>query len=80
MASCDHKYTHTTVKIAVRDDGNGKHQVLDIVIYCLVCGRTTGSNMASKSSDWQSMVRQALPELDEMMTDFIPPAETALAA
>lgn len=25
---CDHKYTHTTVKIAVRDDGHGPRQTL----------------------------------------------------
>lgn len=80
MATCNHKYTHTTIRIAVRDDGNGEHQVLDIVMHCLLCAQTACSNMASKSRDWQSMVRQALPDLDMMMTEFGIPAEVALDA
>lgn len=70
MAVCDHKYTHTTVRIAVRDDGDGPRQVLDIVFYCLVCAQTSGTNMASRSTDWHTALRLALPEVNRIMSDF----------
>lgn len=77
---CDHKYTHTTVKIAVRDDGHGPRQTLDVLLYCLLCMRTTSINTTGISTDWQSAVRQALPDLDRLMTDFGLPSSTTLDA
>lgn len=77
IAPCNHKYTHTTVRVTVRDDGRGEQQGLDITFYCLICGKTTAINIASRLTNWQSALRQALPVLDQLMTDFgIPDAVT----
>lgn len=78
--TCNHKYTHTTIKIAVRDDGHGPRQTLDILVYCLLCLRTTATNTAGISTDWLSAVRRALPDLDRLMADFGLPASTKLDA
>lgn len=77
---CKHEYTHTTIKIAVRDDGHGPRQTLDILVYCLLCLRSTAMNTAGISTDWQSIVRQALPDFDRLLDDFGIPASTRLDA
>lgn len=75
MPICDHKYTHITIKVAVRDDGRGEQQSIDIQFYCLICGKTSATNTTSKLTSWQTALRHALPELDWIMTDFGIPAE-----
>lgn len=77
---CKHEYTHTTIKIVVRDDGHGPRQTLDILVYCLLCTRSTAMNTAGISTDWQAIVRQALPDLDRLMDDFGIPSSTRLDA
>lgn len=80
VAPCNHKYTHTTVRVAVRNDGSGEEQGLDIKFYCLICGKTSAINTASKVTNWQTALRQALPEFDRLMCDFGIPADTTLSA
>lgn len=77
MSFCDHNYTHLSIHIAKR---RGK-QLGHMQIYCLVCGKTRAINDSeSVSTDWQTALRQALPELDELMTGFGIPADTTLSA
>lgn len=80
IGPCDHKYTHTTIRVAVRDDGRGEQQSIDIQFYCLICGKTSAVNTASRLTSWQTALRQTLPELDRLMADFGIPAELALDA
>lgn len=80
MDTCNHKYTHTTVRLAVRDDGRGEQQSIDMQFYCLICGKTAAINTASKLTNWQSALRQALPDLDQLMTDFGIPDAVKLGA
>lgn len=77
MDICDHNYTHLSIRIAQRRGQQFGH----VQIYCLVCGKTTAINDSeSVSTDWQSAIRQALPELDALMADFGIPGAVALSA
>lgn len=77
MPFCDHNSTQVSIHIAKR---RGK-QLGHMQIYCLVCGKARAINDSeSVSTDWQTALRQALPELDRMMTDFGIPVDTTLSA
>lgn len=70
MATCDHPYTHTTIKVVDRDDGSGPHELLNVTVYCLLCGKTGAITSDSKLLSRLPTLRDALPELDQILFSF----------